>query len=122
MLTWFSNLRLHWKVLLAPAFLILVLIGVGVYALHGQRSDQAAVDALMVGPVLQAETVAAFGTAVWAAQARLYRLTATSANETDDKKIKTVATQTATALSEVTEKLKALDAVKFEHAKKAENL
>jgi methyl-accepting chemotaxis protein len=122
MLTWFSSLRLNWKVLLAPAFLILVLIGLGGYALHEQRSNQAAVDALMVGPVLQAETVAAFGTAVWAAQSRLYRLTATSANETDEKKIKTVAAQTSTALSAVMEQLKAFDAVKFEHAKTAENL
>src|SRR5262249_24360782 len=44
------------------------------------------------------------------------------ANETDDKKIKTVAGQTSTALSEVTEKLKALEALKFEHAKTIENL
>ena len=122
MFTWFDSLRLRWKVLLAPAFLILVLIGVGAYALHVQRSNQAAVDALMVGPVLQAETVAAFGTAVWAAQARLYSLTATAANETDEKKIKTFAAQTSKALSEVTEKLKAFEAVKFEHAKSAENL
>src|SRR5437870_4706716 len=110
MRTWFSSLRLHWKVLLAPAFLILVLIGLGAYALHEQRSNQAAVDALMVGPVLQAETVAAFGTAVWAAQSRLYRLTATSANETDEKKIRAVAAQTSTALSAVAEQLKAFDA------------
>ena len=122
MFAWFSHLRLRWKVLLAPAILILVLIGIGAYALHGQRSNQAAVDALMVGPVLQAETVAAFGTAIWAAQSRLYRLTATAANETDEKKIKTVATQTSKALSEVAEKLKAFDAIKFEHAKTAENL
>jgi methyl-accepting chemotaxis protein len=120
--TWFSNLRLRWKVLLVPAFLLLVLIGFGAYALHEQRSNQAAVDALMVGPVLQAETVAAFATAIWAAQSRLYHLTATSANETDEKKIKTVAARTSAALAEAVEKLKAFDAVKFEHAKTAENL
>jgi len=33
-----------------------------------QRSTQAAVDALMSGPVLQSETIAAFSTSAWAAQ------------------------------------------------------
>src|SRR5712691_10287686 len=122
MFGWFNHLKLRWKVLLAPAFLILVVIGVGGHALHVQRSNQAAVGALMVGPVLQAETIAAFGTAAWSAQARLYRLTATAANETDEKKIKIVASQTSAALSAVEEKLRALEAVKFEHAKSAENL
>jgi methyl-accepting chemotaxis protein len=118
----FNNLRLRWKVLIAPAFLILVLVGVGAYALHVQRANKAVVDALMVGPVLQAETAAAFGAALWAAQARLYRLTATAANETDAKKIKSVADQTAAGLSIVEGKLRAFDAVKFEHAKTTENL
>ena len=118
----FNNLRLRWKVLIAPAFLILVLVGVGAYALHVQRANKAVVDALMVGPVLQAETAAAFGAALWAAQARLYRLTATAANETDEKKIKSVADQTAAGLSIVEGKLRAFDAVKFEHAKTTENL
>src|SRR5712692_7212389 len=122
MFGWFNHLKLRWKVLLAPAFLILVVIGVGGHALHVQRSNQAAVGALMVGPVLQAETIAAFGTAAWSAQARLYRLTATAANETDEKKIKAVALQTSAALSAVEEKLRALEAVKFEHAKSAQNL
>jgi len=122
MFGWFNHLKLRWKVLLAPAFLILVVIGVGGHALHVQRSNQAAVGALMVGPVLQAETIAAFGTAAWSAQARLYRLTATAANETDEKKIKAVASQTSAALSAVEEKLRALEAVKFEHAKSAQNL
>src|SRR5262249_57291760 len=99
MFGWFNHLKLRWKVLVAPAFLILVVIGVGSHALHVQRSNQAAVDALMVGPVLQAETIAAFGTAAWTAQARLYRLTATAANETDEKKVKAVASQAAAGLA-----------------------
>jgi methyl-accepting chemotaxis protein len=122
MFTLFNDLRLRWKVLIAPAFLILVLVGVGTYALHVQRNNRAVVDALMVGPVLQAETAAAFGAALWAAQARLYRLTATAANETDEKKIKAVADQTAAAILEVGGKLRAFDVVKLEHAKTAENL
>ena len=48
MLGWFKNIGLSWKVQLAPAFLILVLIGVGVYALQALRSNQTAVDALTV--------------------------------------------------------------------------
>ena len=101
MLTWFHNLRLRWKVLFAPAFLILVLIGLGAYALQMLRTNQASADALMSGPVLQAEIIADFSEAVWTAQARLYRLTATAANETDQKKIKTVAAQAASALADV---------------------
>ena len=31
-MSWFANLRLNWKVMIAPAFLIMVLIGVGAYA------------------------------------------------------------------------------------------
>jgi methyl-accepting chemotaxis protein len=111
MFGWFSNLRLRWKVLLAPAFLILVLIAVGSYALYVQRANQAAVDALMVGPVAQAETVADFSTAIWTAHARLYGLTATAANESDEKKIKAVAGRTATNLAALTDKLKALDSL-----------
>ena len=51
MLGWIKNIGLSWKVQLAPAFLILVLIGVGVYALQALRSNQTAVDALVAGPM-----------------------------------------------------------------------
>ena len=44
MLGWIKNIGLSWKVQLAPAFLVLVLIAVGVYALLALRSNQAAVD------------------------------------------------------------------------------
>ena len=47
MLGWIRNIGLSWKVQLAPAFLILVLIGVGAYALQALRSNQTAVDALV---------------------------------------------------------------------------
>ena len=49
----------------------------------------------------QAEIVADFSPAVWAAQARLYRLAATAANETDQKKIKAVTAQTSSSVAEV---------------------
>jgi hypothetical protein len=55
MFGWIKNIGLSWKVQLAPAFLILVLVGVGGYALLALRSNQAAVDALISGPVRQSE-------------------------------------------------------------------
>jgi methyl-accepting chemotaxis protein len=109
-------------VLFAPAFVILVLIGLGAYALQMLRTNQASAEALMSGPVLQAELVADFSSTIWAAQARLYSLMATSASETDQKKIKAVATRTSSTLVEVMEKLKAFDAVNTWEAKTAANL
>ncbi len=122
MLSWLANLRLRWKVLVAPAFLILVLIGVGAYAWDQQRANQAAVDALMVGPVRQAEAVSDFTTAAWAAQVHLYRLMATAANETDAKKIKSLGDTAVKALGEMTEKLKTLDDPAFKEGKTGEKV
>ena len=45
MFGWIKNIGLSWKVQLAPAFLILVLVGVGGYALMALRSNQVSVDA-----------------------------------------------------------------------------
>jgi methyl-accepting chemotaxis protein len=122
MFTWFSDLRLHWKLLIAPAFLILVLVGVGAYALYMQRSSQQIINVLMTGPVRQAEDTAAFAAAAWAAQAHLYRLTAIAATESDPKKIAAVATQTSAALAVVEEKLHAFDAVDGRRARTLEVL
>ncbi len=122
MFAWFGNLRLRWKVLLAPAFLILVLTGVGAFALHAQRNNQATMDALMAGAVRQSEVVADFSTAAWAAQARLYRLTATAANETDQNKIKAVAAQTSAVLADVQARLTAIEAVRAGDGTTAETL
>ena len=122
MFTWLSNLRLRWKVLFAPGLLILALIGVGTYFSAMQSSNQAAVDALMVGPVRQAEIVGDFSTTAWKAQVRLYYLMATAANETDEKKIKALGTQGLKALSEMADKFKELEGRKFENAKAAEML
>jgi methyl-accepting chemotaxis protein len=119
MLRWFHALRVRSKILLAPAFLIIVLIGVGSYAMLTQRGSQAVLQGLISGPVLQAELVADFSSAVWTAQARLYRLTATSANETDEKKIKAVAAQTTGALAEIPDKLKVIDSLGITEAKTA---
>jgi len=109
MFNWFRNLSLRWKVLFAPGFLILVLIGVGAFTAYEQRVGQQAVDKLMTGPVRQAETVADFANSAWTSQVHLYRLMATAANETDQKKIKALGGVVAKALGTLAEKLKALD-------------
>ena len=80
MLGWIKNIGLSWKVQLAPAFLVLVLIAVGVYALLALRSNQAAVDALVSGPVRQSELANDLTNTAWMAHAKLYRLVATAAN------------------------------------------
>lgn len=42
----------------------------------------------MAGPVHDAEVLGDFTIAIWTAQARLYRLTATATNESDQNKVK----------------------------------
>jgi methyl-accepting chemotaxis protein len=106
----------------APAFLILVLIGVGAYALHAQRTNQASVDSLMVGPVRQAEVVGDFASSAWMAQVYLYRLMATAANETDQKKIKALAGDATKALGDIAVKLKILDDPAFKNGKNGEKI
>jgi methyl-accepting chemotaxis protein len=110
MLGWIKNIGLSWKVQLAPAFLILVLIGVGVYALQALRSNQAAVDALVSGPVRQSELANELTTTAWVAQAKLYRLAATAANEKDEKKVAAFAKEASVAASRIADALKAVEA------------
>jgi methyl-accepting chemotaxis protein len=119
---WLSNLRLHWKVLFAPGFLILVLLGFGAYALHMQQSNQATVNALMDGPVRQAEAVADFGATAWASEVHLYRLMATAANETDEKKIKALSDRASAALADAAAKFKTLEALGTVDSEAAETI
>ena len=107
MFSWFANLRLRNKVLIAPGIMILVLVGVGSFALHDQLVNQASVNALIVGPIRQAETVAEFTNAAWTSQVHLYRLMATAANETDQAKIKSLAGIATKALAEMAAKMTA---------------
>jgi methyl-accepting chemotaxis protein len=109
MLGWIKNLGLSWKVQLAPAFLVLVLIGVGAFALQALRTNQAAVDALFSGPVRQSELVNDLTTAAWTAHARLYRLAATAANEKDEKKVEAMAKEASSAAARIAEALKAVE-------------
>jgi len=109
MFGWIKSIGLSWKVQLAPAFLILVLIGVGGYALQALRSNQAAVDALVSGPVRQSELANDLTTAAWTAHARLYRLAATAANEKDEKKVEAMAKEASVAATKIAEVMKAVE-------------
>ena len=121
-MSWFANLSLRWKVLFAPALMILALAGVGAFAIVTERANQAAVDGLMTGPVAQAEAVGDFGVAAWKAQVQLYRLMATAANESDEKKIKAIGVDAAKTLDAMSEKLKALDDPAFDNGPNAAQL
>ncbi|MDO9563725.1 MAG: methyl-accepting chemotaxis protein, partial [Bradyrhizobium sp.] len=110
MFAWIKNIGLSWKVQLAPTFLILVLIGVGVYALQALRSNQTAVDALVTGPMRQSELASELTTTTWMAHARLYRLAATAANETDTRKVEAFSKEASAAASKISEALKAVEA------------
>jgi len=109
MLNWVRNIGLSWKVQIAPAFLIVVLVGLGVYALQTLRFNQASVDALMAGPVRQAELATDLNTPVWIAHAKLYRLAATAANEKDEKKVQAVAKDASTAAAKISDVLRAVE-------------
>src|SRR6202166_4029568 len=115
MLGLIKNLGLSWKVLLAPAFLILVLVGVGAYALLALRSNQTAVDALVSGPVRQSELANDLTTTAWIAHAKLYRLAATAANEKDEKKVAAFAKEASVAAAKISEALKAVEGARSEH-------
>src|SRR3954447_21260257 len=78
MLRWLSNLRIRWKILIAPAFLALALLSLGLYALHIQKANQAVVDEVTTGVAQQAELANAFETSIWKANTFLYRLSATA--------------------------------------------
>jgi methyl-accepting chemotaxis protein len=114
MFGWIKHIGLSWKVQLAPAFLILVLVGVGAYALQALHSNQAAVDALVSGPVRQSELTNELDPVAWTAHAKLYRLAAIAANETDEKKIKALAKEASDASGKISDALKAVEGAQGE--------
>jgi methyl-accepting chemotaxis protein len=105
----FKNLGMPWKVQLAPALLILILIGLGAAGLQTLRTNKANVDELIAGPIRLAELSSGLSAAAWAAHAKLYRLAATSANEKDQAKIQAVAKETSAAVAHVPIALKAVE-------------
>jgi methyl-accepting chemotaxis protein len=120
--SWFSNLGLRWKVLFAPAFLILVMAGVGAFAITTQHANQEAVDALMTGPIRQAEALAEFANQVTRTQVQLFHLTATAANETDEKKLKALGQATMKTVAALAERVKTFDDPAFANARTAEKI
>jgi methyl-accepting chemotaxis protein len=109
-----KNIGLSWKVQFGPAFLVMVLIGVGAYALEALRSNQAAVDALVSGPVRQSELASDLTAAAWTAHAKLYRLAAIAANEKDEKKVEAFAKEAIAAGARVAEASKAVEGAQGE--------
>src|ERR1700694_5885141 len=103
MFGWLTNIGLSWKIQLAPAFLILVLVGVGAYALLALQSNPPAVDALLSGPVRQSELANDLASTAWMAHAKLYRLAATAANEKDDRKVAAMAKEASAAAARISE-------------------
>jgi methyl-accepting chemotaxis protein len=110
MFGWVKNLRLPLKVQLAPAVLITALIGVGVYTLQNLQQNMADAEALVHGPIQQAQLAAELDSTLWKAHAKLYRLAALAANETDDKKIKAGVNDAIAASAKIPAALQAIEA------------
>ena len=103
--------------------LLLGVAGVlGAYALLTLRDNQVKLDALMAGPVRQAELAADLNSAIWAAHAKLYRLAATAANETDSNKIQAMAREASAASSKILDAVKALEAFQTDDSSKSPTL
>ena len=122
MFRWYANAGLQWKVLLAPAFLVVVFAGVGVFANHTMRANQTAVQGLMAGPVRNAEVVADFNNAAWRAQVQLYRLMATASNEDDAKKVKSLSADATKALDDLAAQFKVLEGLTFNNTQADKDL
>lgn len=116
MRNWIKDAGLSWKVQLAPAFLVAVLMGLGGYALHALRLSQASIDMLVAGPVRQSELAAELDNTIWTAHAKLYRLAATAANETDAAKQASIAREALAASARIPAALAAVAAVRTDAA------
>ena len=101
MFRWYANAGLQWKILLTPAFLVVVFAGIWIFSYHTMRAYQTAVQGLMAGPVRNAEVVADFNNAAWRAEVKLYRLMAIAANEDDAQKVKAVSADATKALDDL---------------------
>ncbi|WP_322516209.1 HAMP domain-containing methyl-accepting chemotaxis protein [Rhodopseudomonas palustris] len=99
------NVGLSWKVQLAPALLVVALLGIGVYALQALRTNQQSVDALVSGPVRLSELAGDLNNAAWTGHAKLYRLAATAANETDEAKLAQVSKEATAAIGRIPQAL-----------------
>uniref|UniRef100_E6VJ74 Methyl-accepting chemotaxis sensory transducer n=1 Tax=Rhodopseudomonas palustris (strain DX-1) TaxID=652103 RepID=E6VJ74_RHOPX len=101
MRSWIKHIGLSWKVQLAPAFLVVVMIAIGAFALQSLRTNQQNVDRLVSGPVRLSELAADLNNIAWTAHAKLYRMAATAANETDAAKLTTVIKEAAAGIGQI---------------------
>lgn len=109
MLSWFRNIGLSWKVQLGPGFLVVALIGLGVYALETLQLNQKSAEELISGPMRQSELANDLTATLWTAHANLYRLAATAATEKDEKKIQTLTKDAMASTAKVSEAVSALE-------------
>jgi methyl-accepting chemotaxis protein len=110
MLGWIKNFGLSWKVQLGPGFLVVALLGLGVYSLHMLQLNQQSTDALVAGPMRRSELANDLTVSLWTAHANLYRLAATAASEKDDQKVQKFAHDATASANKVAEALKTLEA------------
>jgi methyl-accepting chemotaxis protein len=82
----FNDLSLRVKMALGPGFLIVVLVGLAIYALQLLSSNEQALDQLTNGALQRATLIAALDSTVSGVHARLYQLTSVAANDSDTKK------------------------------------
>ena len=113
---WIRHIGVSWKVQIGPLFLVISLVGLGMYSLKTLQSNQSAAEGLMSGPVRQAELISDLTSTIWSAHANLYRLTTTAATETDAKAVSDYVFDTTTSLSRVEDALSALEISLYEPA------
>jgi methyl-accepting chemotaxis protein len=113
MFRWYTNARLQWKVLLAPAFLVVVLAGGGLLANQLLRTNQIALRNLMDGPVNNVEVISNFTNSLRTTQVHLYRLMATASTDFDDKRVKSLAWAASETVGDMSNQFDQIKALKF---------
>jgi methyl-accepting chemotaxis protein len=109
MLGWIKNVGLSWKVQLGPGFLVVALVGLGIYFLQTLQVNQKSAADLISGPMRRSELASELTTDLWTAHANMYRLAATAASEKDDQKIQRFAKDASAAAARVADTLQSLE-------------
>ncbi|MBX9711634.1 MAG: HAMP domain-containing protein [Xanthobacteraceae bacterium] len=110
MFGWIKNLGLSWKVQLGPGFLVVALVGLGIYFLQTLQTNQQSAADLISGPMRRSELANDLTASLWTAHANMYRLAATAASEKDDQKIQRFAKDASASAAKVAEAMDALEA------------
>jgi len=108
------HIGVSWKVQIGPLFLVISLVGLGMYSLRTLQFNQSAADRLMSGPIRQAELMSDLTSMIWSANANLYRLTATAVSKTDPKAIEGYAYDATASFGRVNDSLSALEVSMYE--------